>query len=319
MNESPVIGNALAGGAPGGGVASTGVAGTGVAGTGVAGTGVASMGGAGRAVAGRAGADGGFAGGDAVWRWPGVAGALLAVAATAYAHLAAGGLVDPMRTLISDYALLDGSALAMICGTITLAMGSVWVAYGLARVDPARSAAARVLFLAGALGLLLTAAFTTDAAPDVVSAGGEIHRWSAAVVFTALPCAGWMLGRRFGSPALTAVSALSVALLATFLAAHPGSLVSPLIDGPDYYGLVQRLLVLSDTALVLLAALTLNRGIRGGGEGRGDRVLLFHRDAGGRPAGGAATPAMFTGVTRSSKTPIDDVSASSLPMGMGPA
>ncbi|MER7134087.1 DUF998 domain-containing protein [Streptosporangium saharense] len=192
----------------------------------------------------------------AVWRWPGAAGALVAVAATLYAHVAA-GQVDPMTTLISDYALLGVSAPAMVCGTIALAVGSVWVSYGLARVDPARSAAARVLLLAGAVGLLLTAAFTTDTAPAVVSAGGEIHRWSAALVFTALPCAGWLLGRRFRNPALSVVSVLSVVLLAAFLAAHPGSLVSSLIEGPGYYGLLQRLLVLSDAAVVLLASLCL--------------------------------------------------------------
>ncbi|MFF4410896.1 DUF998 domain-containing protein [Streptosporangium sp. NPDC001559] len=205
------------------------------------------------------------AGTRAVWRWPGVAAALLAVAATLYAHVAA-GQVDPMTTLISDYALLGASAPAMVLGTIALAVGSVWVSYGLARVDPARSAAARVLFLAGAVGLLLTAAFTTDTASGAVSAGGEIHRWSAAVVFTALPCAGWLLGRRFRNPLLSVVSVLSVVLLAAFLAAHPGSLVSSLIEGPGYYGLLQRLLVLSDALVVLLAALGL------GGRGETSRV-----------------------------------------------
>ncbi|MFD0889248.1 DUF998 domain-containing protein, partial [Streptosporangium algeriense] len=116
------------------------------------------------------------------------------------------------------------------------------------------------------VGLLLTAAFTTDTAPEVVSAGGEIHRWSAAVVFTALPCAGWLLGRRFRSPLLSVVSVLSVVLLAAFLAAHPGSLVSSLIEGPGYYGLLQRLLVLGDALVVLLAALVL------GGRGEASRV-----------------------------------------------
>ncbi len=253
---------------------------------------VAAKGGLLRGIAGEGGtgATGGATHGGAlvaasVWRWPGVAGALLALGATVYAHVAAGGRVDPMKTLISDYALFDVSSWAMICGTIALAMGSMWVAYGLARVDPARSAAARVLFLAGALGLLLTAAFTTDAAPDVTSAGGEIHRWSAAVVFTALPCAGWMLGRRFRSPALPAVSALAVASLAVFLAAHPGSLVSALIDGPDYYGLVQRLLVLSDAAVVFLAALTLNGGARGRGAAGRAVVLPLHRSGQGRQTG----------------------------------
>ncbi len=188
-------------------------------------------------------------------RWPGVAGPLFALAAMGYAHLVAADTVDPLNGLISDYALRDDSAWAMVVGTIALAMGCLWVAYLLARVAPVRGAASRALFVAAALGLLLTAAFPTDAAPGVVSIAGEIHRWSAAVVFTALPCAGWMLGRRSGNGPLATVSVLSVVFLAWFLAAHPGSLVSDLIDGADHYGLVERLLVLSEMTLILLAAL----------------------------------------------------------------
>jgi hypothetical protein len=189
-----------------------------------------------------------------------MAGAALALAAMAYAHVAAADTVNPVSGLISDYALVGASAWALVGGTIMLAMGSLWTAFGLTRVDPARSAAARVLLLAAALGLLLTAGFPTDSAPDVVSIGGEIHRWSAAVVFTALPCAGWMLGRRSGDRALSAVSALSVVFLAAFLAAHPGSLTADLIDGPGYYGLIERLLVLTEIVLIFLAA----RGVGGG-------------------------------------------------------
>ena len=201
-------------------------------------------------------------------RWPGMAGAALALAAMAYAHVVAADTVNPASGLISDYALFDASAWALVGGTLMLAMGSLWIAFGLARVDPARSAAARVLFLAAALGLLLTAGFPTDSAPDVVSIGGEIHRWSAAVVFTALPCAGWMLGRRSGDRALSAVSTLSVVFLAAFLAAHPGSLTADLIDGPDYYGLLERLLVLTEIVLIFLAA----RGVGGRNRERWSRL-----------------------------------------------
>ncbi|MER6170787.1 DUF998 domain-containing protein [Streptosporangium sp. NPDC001681] len=188
-------------------------------------------------------------------RLPGMAGPLLALAAMGYAHLTSAGAVSPLHGLVSEYALRGDSAWAMTGGTIALAMGCLWVAYLLARVDPVRGAAARALFVASALGLLLTATFPTDAAPGVTSIGGEIHRWSAAVVFTALPCAGWMLGRRSGSRALAGSAVLSVALLAWFLAAHPGSLISDLIGGPDHYGLAQRLLLLSEMTLVFLAAL----------------------------------------------------------------
>ncbi|WP_326820631.1 DUF998 domain-containing protein [Streptosporangium sp. NBC_01756] len=201
---------------------------------------------------------GGRAGGEPV-RWPGMAGAASAVALVAYAHLAAAGTVDPVTGLVGDYALLDASAWAMTGGTIILAVSTIWVAYGLARVDPARSAAARVLLVAGALGLLLTAVYPAEAAAGVTSAAGTIHNWAAAVVSTALPCAGWMLGRRFRVPALSAVSAASAALLVVFLVARPGSPAADLVDGTGYYGLAERLLMIGETALVFLAARSMGR------------------------------------------------------------
>ncbi|MBG0812852.1 DUF998 domain-containing protein [Planomonospora sp. ID82291] len=203
---------------------------------------------------GQEGSGGGVPGGRPGGGSLGRGGAVLAAAALGYAHLAGAGAVDPMSDLVSDYALHDATAWALVAGTLALASACLWTAYGLARTDPARSAAARVLLVAGALGLLLTAVFPTDAAPGVTSIAGEIHRWSAAVVFTALPCAGRLLGRRSGGLALPAVSAACVALLAAFLAAHPGSPVAELVGGPDYYGLIERLLLLAEITLVLLAA-----------------------------------------------------------------
>ncbi|MFF5213308.1 DUF998 domain-containing protein [Streptosporangium sp. NPDC000396] len=196
--------------------------------------------------------------GGPVRRWPGIAGVAAALVSMAYAHVAADA-VNPMTGPISDYTRFDAGAWATALGTIMLALASLWVAYGLTRVEPVRGAAARVLFIAAALGLLLTATFPADPAPGAASIGGEIHNWSAAVVFTALPCAGWMLGRRLGKPALPAVSALSVVFLAAFLATQPGSLTAGLIGGPDYHGPIERLLVLSTMALVFLAA----RGVGG--------------------------------------------------------
>ncbi|MBG0828621.1 DUF998 domain-containing protein [Planomonospora sp. ID67723] len=241
---------------------------------------------------------------EPVWRGLGMGGAVLALLAMAWVHLAAGGAVDPMTGLISDYALLDDTAWALVGGTLALAAGCLWTAYGLARTDPAGSAAARVLLVASALGLLLTASFPTDAAPGVVSITGEIHRWSAAVVFTALPCAGRLLGRRSGDAVLSAVSVLSVLLLAAFLAAHPGSLTADLIDGPAYYGLVERLLMLSEIVLVLLAA----RGV-GVQHGQGVVGRLLQRPAGAGELG--------PGVAAAAQPGADGLQHQREPLGLG--
>ncbi|MFI6919395.1 DUF998 domain-containing protein [Nonomuraea spiralis] len=184
-----------------------------------------------------------------------VAGAVTAVAALGYAQAAL-----PAQPLISDYALVPGGMLPVLVGTLALAAACLSLAYGLAAREPARTAATRVLLLAGAAGLMLSAIFPTDPGmSDVSTLTGEIHRWSAAVVFTALPVAGWTLTRgRAAAPRWSAVKALSVTsglTLAAYLAAHPAALTSSLIDGETYYGLLERGVVLAEIVLVVAMAL----------------------------------------------------------------
>ncbi|GAA5063082.1 hypothetical protein HNP84_008062 [Thermocatellispora tengchongensis] len=196
-----------------------------------------------------------------VWAWLGAAGPVVALGAMAYAHLAASASVSPLTGLVSEYALDPGAYGGMLAATLALAMGCLWVTFGLAQADPARTAATRVLLVAVALGLVLTAIFPTDPTPGVTSMGGEIHRWSAAVVFTGLPCAALALTRnRPAFPRRVAIRGTAVAgalLLAAFLAAHPGSPLADLIAGPAYHGLLQRLLLVTDALMVLLIALSL--------------------------------------------------------------
>ncbi|MEV0199863.1 DUF998 domain-containing protein [Nonomuraea sp. NPDC050691] len=194
--------------------------------------------------------------------------------AVAGAAAAAGALVHtevtlPAQPLLSDYALVPGGTIPVLGGMLALAGACVFLAYGLAARAPSRSAAARVLLVAASGGLMLGAVFPTDpSAAEISSMAGEIHRWASAVVFTALPVAGWVLARdasaprrhpqSSGSPRWNAVRALSVTsalVLAAFLAAHPASFLSPLIGGDAYYGLLERALALSEISLVALMAL----------------------------------------------------------------
>ncbi|MFI6793558.1 DUF998 domain-containing protein [Nonomuraea sp. NPDC050383] len=200
-----------------------------------------------------------------------------AVAATVAAAGALGytEVALPAQPLISDYALVPGGTIPVLGGMLALAVACVFLAYGLAQREPSRSAAARVLLVAAAGGLMLGAVFPTDpAASEISSMAGEIHRWASAVVFTALPVAGWTLARDASAPrrrsgphgsgasrwnAVRAVSVTSALVLAAFLAAHPASFLSPLIGGDAYYGLLERGLVVSEIALVALMALAAAR------------------------------------------------------------
>lgn len=184
-------------------------------------------------------------------------GAVTAAAALGYAQVAL-----PGQPLLSDYALVPGGMLPVVIGMLALAWACVSLAYGLAVREPARSAATRVLLLAGAAGLMLSAVFPTDPGNAAIGTlAGEIHRWSAAVVFTTLPVAGWILARgRAPLPKWNRVRALSVTsavALAAYLAAHPASFTSPLIGGASYYGLLERGLVLVEIALVVCMVVTI--------------------------------------------------------------
>ncbi|MFE3450743.1 DUF998 domain-containing protein [Nonomuraea sp. NPDC059194] len=179
--------------------------------------------------------------------------ALLCLAALAYAHLAL-----PPQPLVSDYALVPGGMPLVVAGMLALACGCVFLAYGLAVREPARTAAARILLIAAAAGLMLSAVFPTD--PGMAkSLSGEVHRWASAVVFTSLPVAGWTLARgRAALPRWNLVRALtvtSVVVLAVYLAAHPASLTSPFISGEVYYGLMERAVIVAEVVLVVVMGL----------------------------------------------------------------
>ncbi|MEV0825551.1 DUF998 domain-containing protein [Nonomuraea rubra] len=187
--------------------------------------------------------------------WGTMIGTLVSAGALAYADVAL-----PTQVLLSDYALVSGGLVPVLIGMLALAAACLCLAYGLATLDPARTAPTRVLLVAGAAGLMMSAIFPTDPGTSQIgTVSGEIHRWSAAVVFTSLPVAGWVLARgRAAAPGWNAVRAISVAAgvtLAIYLAAHPASFLSPLINGGGYYGMLERGVVLAEMALLIAMAL----------------------------------------------------------------
>ncbi|TDD13240.1 DUF998 domain-containing protein [Nonomuraea diastatica] len=187
--------------------------------------------------------------------WGTVIGTMVSFCALAYAQFAL-----PEQPLLSDYALVSGGLPPVLIGMLALAGACLSLAYGLASMEPVRTAAARVLLLAGAAGLMLSAIFPTDpGSSQIGTLSGEIHRWAAAVFFTSLPVAGWSLARgRAAAPGWNAVKAMSVTSalsLAFYLAAHPASITSPLINGATYYGLLERGLVVAEMLLIVVMAL----------------------------------------------------------------
>ncbi|MEO3875071.1 DUF998 domain-containing protein [Nonomuraea sp. B12E4] len=191
--------------------------------------------------------------------WGTVCGTAVSAGALVYAQVAL-----PAQPLLSDYVLVSGGPAPVLIGMLALAGACLTLAYGLAAGDPSRTAATRVLLLAGAAGLMMSAIFPTDpGGSEIGSLSGEIHRWSAAVVFNSLPVAGWVLARRRDAAprwnAVRAMSLTSAVTLAIYLAAHPASFTSPLINGASFYGLMERALVLVEMGLIVVMALASHR------------------------------------------------------------
>ncbi|WP_084518016.1 DUF998 domain-containing protein [Microtetraspora niveoalba] len=192
-----------------------------------------------------------------------VAGPILALSVMIWLHVAYAGVVDPMTGLVDGYAGVDGAGPLLALGVLSLAAGTAGLTRALARVEPARSAAARVLLAGVSVALVLTAVFPGADGPSA----GEIGRWSTALVFTGLPCAAWILARqtrtlpgwRTAGRVLNALSLASVLVLAAFLIGGPGSPAVALTGVAPFSGLAERALVLSEVVLVLAMAAAATR------------------------------------------------------------
>ncbi|MEZ7132492.1 DUF998 domain-containing protein [Nonomuraea sp. AD125B] len=232
--------------------------------------------------------------------------------AASAAALAWTELTLPAQPLISDYALVAGGLVPVLVGMLALAGACLSLAYGLVVADPARTAATRVLLLAGAAGLMLSAVFPTDpGSSQIGTLAGEIHRWAAAVVFTALPVAGWTFARgRAGAARWNAVRAMSVTAgltLAAYLAAHPATVTSPLINGVAYYGPLERAVVLAEMVLLVTMAVAAAAGRRV--SAHAESAPAHSAPASPAPAGSAPAGSAPAGSAPAGSATVGDASA----------
>ncbi|MET9341275.1 MULTISPECIES: DUF998 domain-containing protein [unclassified Nonomuraea] len=167
--------------------------------------------------------------------------------------------LDPMHTLISEYAFHPIGWL--LPASLTLfAVGAAFVAAALRRSGADR----RVVALVAAWGvcMFLIGVFPTDRPGLPLSLSGGIHRYAGFVAFLVMPAAGLLLARaKVCYP--RAMKALSgVALAALVLVVIPyvvRTLGIPLSNAEIPAGLTQRLVVVSEVGLLLLLSLHLVR------------------------------------------------------------
>jgi hypothetical protein len=190
-----------------------------------------------------------------------VTGGLVAVAAGSAGmldlHVTSG--LNPLSETISEY-IFAADGWLLPASLVVLSAGAAMLALAVTRVGGDRRAA----WLMGLWGgcLLIVAAFPTDRPGLPLSMSGSIHRYAAFVAFLSLPLAGLILMRR-GCYARM-VKALSVAALGSLTAMTvPYAAVTLGLDMVGLPGLTQRLVVVSEVALLVLLGLVVLRAAGG--------------------------------------------------------
>ncbi|MEU1682943.1 DUF998 domain-containing protein [Micromonospora zamorensis] len=187
-------------------------------------------------------------------------GIALAALLTVIGHFEVNDDLNPWALTISDFAVSDRGGVIDVA-MVVLALATVALLYGLRRADPPRSRSARTAeLLLGAWvgGLLLAAVVPTNEPGTAMTTAAYLHRYASVVAFLALPVSGWLLARR---PALTPAARtlrtlvlLSLALAAAMIwSAYPGDRM--------LIGLAERLLILTEVAVLATVAVTQTRRV----------------------------------------------------------
>ncbi|NGM12250.1 DUF998 domain-containing protein [Verrucosispora sp. CWR15] len=180
-------------------------------------------------------------------------GIVVAAVLTVIGHAGVNDL-DPVSLTVSDYAVSDSGGIIHVA-MLLLAAASAVLIPTLGQLGPPRgrrSAAAEWLLAAWAGGLLVSGLVPTNQPGTEMGTTAYVHRYASVIAFLALPVAGWLLAARLpaGARAGRWLRALTVTslLLATVMAwsAYPGDRA--------YYGLIERLLILAEVALLVVIA-----------------------------------------------------------------
>ncbi|MER7330282.1 MULTISPECIES: DUF998 domain-containing protein [unclassified Micromonospora] len=179
--------------------------------------------------------------------------ALLAV----IGHVEVNDDLSPWALTVSDFAVSDRGGV-IDAAMVVLAAATAVLLPGLRhahRSPAARPGRAAELLLAAWIGGLLLAAVVPTNEPGLpMDTAAYVHRYASVVAFLALPLAGWLLAARLpaGARAVRGLTLVSLALAAAMVwSAYPGDRL--------LLGLVERLLILAEVAVLAVVAVTLLR------------------------------------------------------------
>ncbi|RLP87292.1 DUF998 domain-containing protein [Micromonospora sp. BL4] len=183
-------------------------------------------------------------------------GIALAALLTVIGHLEVNDDLNPWALTVSDFAVSDRGGVIDVA-MVVLALATVALLLGLRRARPPRpSRPVELLLGAWVAGLLLAAVVPTNEPGTAMTTAAYLHRYASVVAFLALPAAGWLLARRPdlvpAARTLRTLVLLSLALAAAMIwSAYPGDRL--------LIGLAERLLILTEVAVLVTVALTQTR------------------------------------------------------------
>ncbi|GAA2097427.1 hypothetical protein GCM10009801_67740 [Streptomyces albiaxialis] len=184
----------------------------------------------------------------------------LAVNAALWSPLDTDPGLSPFALTVSDFAALDrGGPIETTMALLGLASLALPAGARLRRV-PVRGLPTVLLAVWG-LGLVLAAVVPTDPLATELSGAAQVHRYASVAAFAALPAAGLLLARRFGTgPAADRTTARRLRFLS--YAALAGAVLMACSAGPGdraLIGLAERLLLGCEVALLAVLTLRVQR------------------------------------------------------------
>jgi hypothetical protein len=195
----------------------------------------------------------------------------LSVVTALVLHVTQAADVDPVRQVISDYALSAGAGGFAVC-VLTLAAGTGFLVVGLARAGLPVTRPVVALAACWGAGLTLCAFFPTIPTGTPMTLSAEVHRGAGLVLFVSLPAATGLLARSAANhPAhrglavrLRRHTRWAWAALAVFLLSQLPVLLAPSrgFDGPLFQGLAERLVLVGYLVLLGEPALAVLRSGR---------------------------------------------------------
>jgi hypothetical protein len=179
--------------------------------------------------------------------------ALLAV----IGHVEVNDDLNPWALTVSDFAVSDrggviDAAMVVLAAATAVLLPALRRAHRSPAVRPGRTV--EVLLAAWVGGLLLAAVVPTNEPGLPMDTAAYVHRYASVVAFLALPAAGWLLAARLpvGARAVRWLALASLALAAAMVwSAYPGDRL--------LIGLIERLLILAEVAVLAVVAGTLLR------------------------------------------------------------